>query len=221
MIPETMKAVVLAKATQAENVELTSYPVPQIRPGWVLVKVKAFGMNHSEQILRLSEIQSDYIRKPVIPGIECVGEIADPSDSHFLKGQKVAALMGGMGRSFHGSYAEYALLPAHHVFTIQSDLNWEEMAAVPETYFTAWGSLFECLNLMTEDTLLMQEACRKTEAQRYIVTRTGKSNGMESYVGLCHRTGEIFKEVYYNMEVIFNVFKDTDYKIYRSLLGTD
>lgn len=101
MIPETMKALVLTETTQAENVELTSYPVPQVRPGWVLVKVKAFGMNHSEQILRLSEIQSDYIQKPIIPGIECVGEIADPSDSHFLKGQKVAALMGGMGRSFH------------------------------------------------------------------------------------------------------------------------
>lgn len=156
MIPESMKAVVLTEATQAENVELTSYPVPQVRPGWVLVKVKAFGMNHSEQILRLNEIQYDYIQKPVIPGIECVGEIADPSDSHFLKGQKVAALMGGMGRGFHGSYAEYALLPAHHVFAIRSDLPWEEMAAVPETYFTAWGSLFECLNLMPEDTLLIR-----------------------------------------------------------------
>lgn len=156
MIPETMKAVVLAEPTQAENIRMTSYPVPQARPGWVLVKVKAFGMNHSEQILRLSEIQSDYIQKPIIPGIECVGEVADPSDSHFLRGQKVAALMGGMGRSFHGSYAEYALLPAHHVFAVRSNLPWEEMAAVPETYFTAWGSLFECLNLMPEDTLLIR-----------------------------------------------------------------
>ena len=156
MIPETMKALVLTETTQAENVELTSYPVPQVRPGWVLVKVKAFGMNHSEQILRLSEIQSEYIQKPIIPGIECVGEIADPSDSHFLKGQKVVALMGGMGRSFHGSYAEYALLPVHHVFMVQTELPWEEMAAVPETYFTAWGSLFECLNLMPEDTLLIR-----------------------------------------------------------------
>ena len=70
MIPETMKALVLTETTQAENVELTSYPVPQVRSGWVLVKVKAFGMNHSEQILRLSEIQSEYIQKPIIPGIE-------------------------------------------------------------------------------------------------------------------------------------------------------
>lgn len=156
MTSETMKAVVLTGPTKTEQVKLTDYPVPQVRPGWVLVKIKAFGMNHSEQILRLSEIQADYIQKPIIPGIECVGEIADASDSHFQNGQKVVALMGCMGRSFHGSYAEYALLPVHHVFSVSSDLPWEELAAVPETYFTAWGSLFECLNLKPTDTLLVR-----------------------------------------------------------------
>lgn len=99
MIPKTMKAVVLSKPTLAENIKLTEVPVPQVRPGWVLVKVRAFGLNHSEQILRQNEIQADYIRKPIIPGIECAGEIAVPSDSRFQKGEKVVALMGGMGRS--------------------------------------------------------------------------------------------------------------------------
>ena len=133
MIPKTMKAVVLTAPTPAEQVRLTEVPVPEVRPGWVLVKVKAFGMDHAEQVLRLSEIRADYIRKPIIPGIECVGEIADPSDSRFRAGQRVAALMGGMGRSFHGSYAGYALLPAHHVFAASSSLPWEQPAAVPET----------------------------------------------------------------------------------------
>ncbi len=158
MISKTMRALVLEEPTKAENVALTDYPVPQVCPGWVLVKVKAFGLNHSEQILRLNEIQADYIKKPVIPGIECVGEIADASDSHFEKGEKVVALMGGMGRSFDGSYAEYVLRPVHHVFSVKTDLSWTEMAAVPETYFTAWGSLFECLNLKREDTLLVRGA---------------------------------------------------------------
>lgn len=151
-----MKAVVLSEPTEAEAVRLSVCEIPKVRPGWVLVRVKAFGMNHSEQVLRFSEIRADYIQKPVIPGIECVGEIEDPSDSHFHKGQTVAALMGGMGRSFHGSYAEYALLPADHVFAMQLDLSWAEKAAVPETYFTAWGSLFECLRLQPSDTLLVR-----------------------------------------------------------------
>ena len=101
-----MKAVVLNGITPAEQVRLTEVPVPAVKPGWVLVKVRAFGMNHSEQVLRMSEIEAPYIQKPVILGIECVGEIADPSDSGLKAGQKVVALMGGMGRSFDGSYAE-------------------------------------------------------------------------------------------------------------------
>ena len=153
-----MKAVVLNGITPADQVRLTEVPIPQVRPGWVLVKVRAFGMNHSEQVLRLSEIEAPYIQKPVIPGIECVGEIADPSDSGWKVGQKVVALMGGMGRSFNGSYAEYALLPVHHVFPVDTDLPWDALAAVPETWFTAWGSLFECLQLKSEDTLLIRGA---------------------------------------------------------------
>lgn len=153
-----MKAVLLDKVTPAGQVALTEVERPGVRPGWVLVKVKAFGMNHSEQILRLSEIEEDYIQKPIIPGIECVGEVADASDTDLAVGQKVIAMMGGMGRSFHGSYAEYALLPESHVFPVESDLPWERLAAVPETYYTAWGSLFECLKLKSGDTLLIRGA---------------------------------------------------------------
>jgi NADPH:quinone reductase-like Zn-dependent oxidoreductase len=97
---KTMRAVVLDKVTYAKDIALSETEVPSVRPGWVLVKIKAFGMNHSEQILRESEIEASYINKPVIPGIECAGEIADASDSNFRCGQKVVALMGGMGRSF-------------------------------------------------------------------------------------------------------------------------
>lgn len=171
---KTMKAVVLDKVTEVSDITLSEYPVPEVRPGWVLIKVKAFGLNHSEQILRLNEIRADYIQKPVIPGIECVGEIVDPSDSGLFVGQKVAALMGGMGRSFNGSYAEYALLPRRNVFTIESDLSWAELGAVPETYFTAWGSLFDCLQLTAEDKLLVRGA---TCALGYAAIQIAKALG--------------------------------------------
>ena len=153
-----MKAVLIDKITEGKDIVLSDAPIPSVHPGWVLVKVRAFGLNHSEKLLRLNEIRADYIQKPVIPGIECVGEIADPSDSGLEVGQKIVALMGGMGRSFNGSYAEYALLPRRIVFPIESDLEWEALGAVPETYFTAWGSLFECLHLTQNDTLLIRGA---------------------------------------------------------------
>lgn len=123
-----MRAVVLDKITEGKDIVLSDVPIPEVRPGWVLIKVRAFGLNHSEKLLRLNEIRADYIQKPIIPGIECAGEIVDPSDSDLAAGQKVIALMGGMGRSFHGSYAEYALLPRKSVFTVDSSLSWEALA---------------------------------------------------------------------------------------------
>lgn len=137
---------------------VSEIPIPEVRSGWVLVKIHAAGLNHSEALLRMFEIENDYIRKPIVPGIECVGEVADPSDSGLAKGDKVIALMGGMGRSFNGSYAEYTLLPATNVFKVETDLDWVSLAAIPETYFTAYGSLTECLLLNESDTLLVRGA---------------------------------------------------------------
>ncbi len=183
-----MKAVLIRDITPAEDVALTEVPVPKAQPGWVLVNIKAFGMNHSEQILRLSEIRAPYIQKPVIPGIECVGIVEETAaGSRFSPGQKVIAMMGGMGRSFNGSYAEYALLPEHHVFTIESALSWEELAAVPETYFTAWGSLFECLQLKPGDTLLVRGA---TCALGYAAIQLAKALGCR-VIATTHRESKL------------------------------
>jgi NADPH:quinone reductase-like Zn-dependent oxidoreductase len=151
-----MKAVILYKTCKPEELKISEVPVPEAKPGWVLIRVKAFGLNRSEIIMRAYEADAPYIKLPRIPGIECAGEIADPSDSRFMTGQRVVALMGGMGRSFDGSYAEYTLVPSRNVFGVETTLGWEELAAIPETYFTAYGSLFESLQLKPEDTLLIR-----------------------------------------------------------------
>ncbi|MBR3006416.1 MAG: zinc-binding dehydrogenase [Erysipelotrichaceae bacterium] len=182
-----MKAVVIDKVTKAEDIVLSEVEMPKVKPGWILVKVKAFGLNHSEQILRMSEINAEYIRKPIIPGIECVGVVEDPSDTDLLKGQKIMALMGGMGRSFNGSYAEYALLPRKNVFPIETDLSWSELSAIPETYFTAWGSLFECLKLQKEDTLLIRGA---TCALGYASIQIAKALGSK-VIATTHRENKL------------------------------
>jgi len=182
-----MRAVLLTEPTDAKDIVLSECAIPKVKSGWVLLRVKAFGLNHSEQILRKSEIRANYIQKPIIPGIECVGEIVDASDSPFSVGEKVVALMGGMGRSFHGSYAEYVLLPSHHVFSIASNLSWEYLAAVPETYFTAWGSLFECLHLKHEDILLIRGA---TCALGYAAIQLAKALGCK-VLATTHRESKI------------------------------
>lgn len=187
MIPETMRAVVLTGPTEAADVRLCEVPVPSPKPGWVLIKVRGFGLNHSEQILRQGEIDEPYIKKPVIPGIECVGKVADPSDSGLVRGQRVAALMGGMGRSFDGSYAEYALVPADRVFAVASELSWAELAAVPETYYTAWGSLFQGLRLRAGESLLIRGA---TCALGYVAIQIAKALGC-SVVATTHKSAKL------------------------------
>lgn len=159
--PKMMKALVVKDVISASQARLAEVPIPRAKPGWSLVRVRGFGMNHSEQVLRLEEIRADYIKRPVIPGIELVGEVVDPSDSGLAEGQRVCALMGGMGRSWDGSYAEYCLVRNDRLFVIPEearDLSWVTLAAVPETFFTAWGSLFQGLRLKPRDTLLIRGA---------------------------------------------------------------
>ena len=154
-----MKAVVINGCCKADDLQVSEIPMPDVRPGWVLVKVYAAGLNHSEALLRMHEADSDYISTPIVPGIECVGEVENPSDSCMLRrGDKVIALMGGMGRSFNGSYAEYALLPEKNVFRVDTDMDWLSLAAVPETFYTAYGSLIDGLMLRAGDTLLVRGA---------------------------------------------------------------
>ena len=176
-----MKAVVLEKTCNADELNVSEVEIPKVKDGWVLVKVLGFGINRAEVILRDYEADEYYIELPVIPGIECVGEVVDSSNTRFKNGDKIAALMGGMGRSFDGGYAEYALLPEKIVFKIDDDvfekLTLEEIIAIPETYFTAYGSLMS-LNLVKDDTLLIRGA---TSALGISAMQLAKSIGCEIF----------------------------------------
>ncbi|MDF2858543.1 MAG: alcohol dehydrogenase, partial [Neobacillus sp.] len=149
-----MKAVVLEKPCMAEELVISEVPIPKVRPGWVLVKIKAFGINRSEIFTRKGDSPS--VKLPRIIGIECVGEVEDPSDSSYVKGQRVISMMGGIGRDFDGSYAEYTLIPIDQVYAVDNNMDWAELAAIPEMYYTAYASLFKVLHLAKGETLLIR-----------------------------------------------------------------
>ena len=151
-----MKAVVLEKPSKANELKVTHVNVPEVKSGWLLVKIKAFGINRSELFTRNG--QSPSVKLPRIIGIECVGEVEDPSDSTFVRGQRVISMMGDLGRSFDGSYAEFALIPTAQVYSIETDMDWVEFAAIPEMYYTAWCSLVDALKLQEGETLLIRGA---------------------------------------------------------------
>jgi NADPH:quinone reductase-like Zn-dependent oxidoreductase len=114
-------------------------PVPAVRDGWSLVEVKGAGLNRSE--LRTRQGHSPSVRFPRVLGIECVGVVAASTDPRLPEGTTVAAVMGEMGREFDGGYAQYALLPNPLLMPVTTSLPWDVLAALPETYLTAQGSL--------------------------------------------------------------------------------
>jgi NADPH:quinone reductase-like Zn-dependent oxidoreductase len=149
-----MKAVVIHEAGGPDVLKVEERPVPDVKPGWILVRVRAFGLNRSELFTRQG--QSPNVQFPRILGIEAVGEITDPSDSGFAKGDVVATAMGGMGRAFDGGYAEYTLVSANQVQTINTSLDWAQFGALPEMVQTAWGSLHTALRIETGESLLIR-----------------------------------------------------------------
>lgn len=134
-----MRAAVCVRAGGPEVLEIRELPVPAVREGWSLVQVKGAGLNRSE--LRTRQGHSPNVTFPRVLGIECVGIVAASTDPELPDGATVAAVMGEMGREFDGGYAEYALLPNSLLMPITTALPWDVLAALPETYLTAQGSL--------------------------------------------------------------------------------
>ena len=150
-----MKAIVIYEPDGPDKLIYQDVPTPQVKEGWSLVKVKGFGINHSEIFTR--EGKSPSVQFPRILGIECVGEVAESSTPALQAGQKVVSIMGEMGRSFDGSYAEYVLLPNAQIYPIESNRDWATLAAIPETYYTAFGSLQQ-LRIAPHDRVLVRAA---------------------------------------------------------------
>jgi len=149
-----MKAAITTKAGKPDVIQIQDRPIPAVQNGWVLVRIKAFGINRSEIFTRQGD--SPNVKFPRVQGIECVGEIENDPSGTYKKGQKVAALMGGMGRDFDGGYSEYAALPLAIVFPFESELPWETLGAIPEMFQTVSGSLNEALEVKKGETLLIR-----------------------------------------------------------------
>lgn len=150
----TMRAIVLKKFGGLDSLVYTDIPKPLPSDGEVVIEVKGFGINHAEMHMRRGE----WAEAAEVSGIECVGVVDSCPGGEFPVGAKVAALMGGLGRTINGSYAEYTRVRAANVALIESELPWEVLAALPETYAVAWTCLFRNLSLTAGQTLLLRGA---------------------------------------------------------------
>jgi NADPH:quinone reductase len=149
-----MRAIVLEGFGGPEKLVIKKMPKPEAKPGQVLIAVRAFGVNHAETHMRKGE-WAEYM--PII-GIECVGEVVNAPGGEFNPGDKVAAFVGGLGRTLNGSYAEFTVAPVTNVIKVETTLPWEEFAALPESYATAWVALNANLEIKKGQTLVLRGA---------------------------------------------------------------
>ena len=87
-----------------------------------------------------------------ISGIEAVGTVVRDPSGALAEGAKVLTIMGGLGRTRNGSYAKYTVAPVANVVAIDTTLDWPELAAIPESYATAWLALHGNLELRAGQT---------------------------------------------------------------------
>ncbi|KAF2267370.1 quinone reductase [Lojkania enalia] len=158
----TMKAAVMHTPGPPSVLKIETRPIPTPKPGQVLIRVRASGLNRSELFTRQGH--SPGIQFPRILGIEACGTVASAPGSNILnEGDVVATAMGGMGRIFDGGYAEYVVVPATQVqkLDIKEDdvgkkVGWDVLGAAPEMLQTAYGSLVQALNVQKGDKLLIR-----------------------------------------------------------------
>jgi NADPH2:quinone reductase len=150
----SMRAAVIEHPGGPEVLQISDVPLPIARPGWIVIRVEAFGLNRSELHFRSGVASTGSF--PRIPGIEAVGVVVEAPGGEFSIGTQVAALMGGMGRAFDGGYAEYATVPANIVVPFTSSLGWDVLGAVPEMLQTAAGSLRVGLEAVDGQSLLIR-----------------------------------------------------------------
>jgi hypothetical protein len=106
-----MRAIVREKFGGLDSLVYKDIPESKPRAGHVVIQIKAFGINHAEMHMRRGE----WAEAAPVSGIECVGLVRSCPGGEFPVGAKVAALMGGLGRTINGSYAEYTRAPAWNV----------------------------------------------------------------------------------------------------------
>src|SRR5271154_7153933 len=139
----TMKALIFERFGGPDAFVMRKLPIPMPSEGEIRISVRALGINSAGAHMRVG----DWGAVAPVTGIECVGEVdLDPS-GRLHPGQTIAAICSGLGRTRNGSYAEYTTVPVSNVFPLETTLTWAELAALPESYLTAWTALFDTMKL--------------------------------------------------------------------------
>ena len=147
-----MKAIVFDKVGGPEVMHLADVPKPEVKPGTVLVKVRAIGINFADTRFR----QGQYLVQPKLPdtpGLEVSGVVEAVGEG--VSNVKVGARVAALGSK---AYAEYALAPAAQVIPLPDSISFEQGAAFPVQVLTAWHMLHTSHHTTPGQTVLIHSA---------------------------------------------------------------
>lgn len=155
-----MRAMVVRRYGSPEVFESRQVPDLPPKPGDVLIRVKTIGVNFADLLQRMG-LYPGTPKPPFVPGIEIAGIVersaaADKTSASggdtVRQGDAVVAL------TQFNAYAEWVSVPANRVFRIPSGIHFDEAAAIPVNYLTAYHSILTMGNLQTGDRILIHGA---------------------------------------------------------------
>ena len=143
-----MKAISIKKPGGSEQLEIQERPVPSLEEGELLIKVQASAINRTDTLTRENKQLSEPY--PIL-GVEVAGIVVDSNlaDEKIAIGTRVAGLVN------HGGYAEYVAMPADRIFHMPDTMSFEEAAAIPEVFLTAYQTLYWLGKLKQGETVLI------------------------------------------------------------------
>jgi len=144
-----MLAIEITRPGGPEVLKPVERPDPVPRPGEILVRVEAAGVNRPDLMQRLGKYPPPPGASDV-PGLEIAGTVIDANgDTRWREGNRVCALVAG------GGYAQLCAVPAPQCLPIPPGMDAIRAAAIPETYFTVWTNLFQRARLRAGERVLI------------------------------------------------------------------
>lgn len=145
-----MKAVQVINPGENSSLKIDEYPAPQPAPHQVLVKVKATALNRADLLQRKGKYPPPKDASPIM-GLEMAGivEAVGAEVTRWKKGDRVFGLLPG------GGYAELAVIHERMAMRLPDDLTFEQAAAIPETFLTAYQALCWLGDLQQNETVLI------------------------------------------------------------------
>jgi D-arabinose 1-dehydrogenase-like Zn-dependent alcohol dehydrogenase len=149
-LPSEMTYVDLPSSGGPENMVLARGPLPELKPGDILIRVEAAGVNRPDVLQRLGNYPPPPGASPIL-GLEVAGEVVAMGEGAegFIVGDKVCGLANG------GGYAEFCALPATQAMPWPKGYDAARAAALPETFFTVWANVFQMADLVEGEKILI------------------------------------------------------------------